>query len=184
MRRQRNKLLLYSTLHPRTGEEEQVPQVAQVQQNFMFLQQQQTNPYKPLSQNPYQPSPAMFHHQPQSINTRTDRDSVEDLEDSDEDILDDASREDEEDFNSDDDIQSLNEENQHKDDSSKDSVDSKENITEEVSEELTGEAAEEVIQEDTEEVIEDATEEVIEDVIEEPHIDPQEDIVLGDDNYM
>ena len=93
------------------------------------------------------------------------------------------SREDEEDFNSDDDIQSLNEENQHKDDLSKDSVDSKENITEEVSEELTGEAAEEVIQEDTEEVIEDATE-VIEDVIEEPHIDPQEDIVLGDDNSM
>ena len=162
----------------------QLPQVPQVQQNFMFLQQQQTNPYKPLSQNPYQPSPAMFHHQPQSINTRTDRDSVEDLEDSDEDILDDASREDEEDFNSDDDIQSLNEENQHKDDSSKDSFDSKENITEEVSEELTGEAAEEVIQEDTEEVIEDPTEEVIEDVIEEPHIDPQEDIVLGDDNSM
>merc|ERR550517_767471 len=39
----------------------QVPQVPQVQQNFMFLQQQQTNPYKSLSQNPYQPSPAMFH---------------------------------------------------------------------------------------------------------------------------
>ena len=99
----------------------------------MLLQQQQPpNPYKPISQSPYQPNPAMSfppgYHQPP---TRTDRDSVEDMQDSDEDILDDASRgeeEEEEDFNSDDDIQSCNEEDQLEDNTPLENVTEEPNI--------------------------------------------------------
>jgi len=110
-----------------------LPKVPEVQQSFMLLQQQQPpNPYKPISQSPYQPNPAMSfppgYHQP---HTRTDRDSVEDMQDSDEDILDDASRgeeEEEEDFNSDDDIQSCNEEDQLEDNTPLENVTEEPNI--------------------------------------------------------
>ena len=161
----------------------QVPQVPSVQQSYMALfgqqplqplqpLQQQTNPYKPpvqaqpqslpsLSQNPYQPLPARsFPAAAYQSTSHSGRDSVEDLEDSDQDILDEASRS--EDFNSDDDdIQSVsdsvedvkddhqdqnkpvldeekvevssplnNEDAQTTDDTTKDSVDSQDDIEE------------------------------------------------------